>query len=622
MAPIYDIHGAPPGVGVTPNGTIWTCEQTTKFQRSKGIFFGDNPLTFTLPVLILQTSLVGLLTTFLKFLLTPLGQSSFLPYVLAGLIMGPSVLGQFESINKWLFPPKSFYVNLKLLNSEIGQIAISAATVSGLVSAFELVGEHFLVGPIILGMAVPDGPPLGSALAERMDTLVSIVFLPLYFLFSGGRFKLFLLDTPGFLIVQVVAIFSFCGKVIGTMLPSIYFKMPVIDALSLGATTPIVKFLYDPSKSYLSLNRRRTIEHAPPNVELRLMACIHSQDNTPSIINVLEMSNPTQESPICFYVLHLVQLKGRSSPLFIDHQPTNKTNNPSYSSHSQHIINAFRSYEQQNLGHVLVKLYTSISPYETMHDEICMQLAEKRASMLIVPFHRQWIPNKITESAHRIRALNRHLLRTAPCSVGVLVERGTLSRNNPLTCVSFYSVGMIFIEGSDDREALAFAMRMANHPNVRVTVIRLMEPRMKSKNLMGRDPDGDMIHKFMVDYIQVKRHDYREEIVRDSVEMINVVRSLEGCYDLILVGRRHASESLLFSGLKEWNEYPELGTVGDMLVASDSTFDGSVLVVQQQKSLEIGVGHHDLHLDHAINYAKQEPSTIVEMPRYTKMRNI
>lgn len=98
----------------------------------------------------------------------------------------------------------------------------------------EFIGEHFLIGPILLGMAVPDGPPLGSALVEKLDNMVSAVFLPLYFLFSGSKFQVRLIDTPSFAIVQLVAFISFFGKVIGTMLPSMYCKMPVVDALSLG----------------------------------------------------------------------------------------------------------------------------------------------------------------------------------------------------------------------------------------------------------------------------------------------------------------------------------------------------------------------------------------------------
>jgi len=145
-----------------------------------------------------------------------------------------------------------------------------------------------------------------------------------------------------------------------------------------------------------------------------------------------------------------------------------------------------------------------------------------------------------------------------------------------------------------------------------------MEPRKKNRNLINRDPDGDLIHRFKVDCIQIKRHDYKEEIARDSIELINVIKSLEGCFDLVLIGRRHAIESSLFSGLSDWNEYPELGPIGGMLVASDSTFDGSVLVVQQQKKSR--VGYHDLQLDSGIIKRKQEAITInMKVPRDRKV---
>ncbi|MED6151684.1 hypothetical protein PIB30_084745 [Stylosanthes scabra] len=544
----------------------------------------------------------------------------------------------------------------------------------------ELIGQHFIIGPIFLGLAVPDGPPLGSALSEKLDALVSAVFLPLYFLFSGARFNSFVLEATSFWIVQVLAISSFFGKVLGAMLPSLYCKMSLTDSLSLGlimsaqgitqllylqsslylniidtqsygnvvisilwltgAALPLVKFLYDPSKRYLALNRRRTIEHASPDIEFLLMACLHNEENTPSMITILDMSNPSEQRPICFYVLHLIQLTGRATPLFIDHQSSSNKPSSIYPTHSQRMINAFRSYEQQNQGKLVVNLFTSISPYETMHDEVCMQAAERRASLLIVPFHKKWSSNGVvTESSHSIRAFNRQLLRTAPCSVAILVERGTLSRNNPLTSAPFYSVVVVFIEGSDDRESLVYAMRMADHPNVSVTVVRLIEPRRKSMNLMMRDTDGDLIHRFKVEYcIQIKRHDYREEVVKDSVEMINVLKSFDGCFDLIMVGRRHANRefSSLFNGMNEWNEYPELGVVGDMLVSSDTTYDGSVMVVQQQilgshggggggcYGGGSGGGHHggyhhpDFHPD--FHHPRQERRlNIPEVPRDTRV---
>ncbi|KAL2317410.1 hypothetical protein Fmac_031286 [Flemingia macrophylla] len=798
------------------NTSLWICERTSVFKHSNGIFFGDNPLNYTLSVVILQSSLVSFSTTWLEFFLMPLGETTFVPQMLAGVLMGPSVLGQIKSLKKYLFATKPFFVceaislfgsmmflflmgvkidisivmrtgkktwalglcscvlplmfslfyafilrqvltpetdlyksvfyiasfssansfqvvsnlleDFKLLNSEVGRLAISSSMVSGLLSAIwqtvavsrqqttifrdnkdkssskwlgislvvmiiiivcvlrpimlwmirntpkgkpvresylisiyvmvlgcalvgEIIGEHYLVAPIILGLAVPEGPPLGSALVERLDTLLSVFFLPLFFFSSSARLKFHKLDAYSFVVVQPLAFFCFLGKVVGTMVPAIYCNIPFTDALIFGLimaaqgfthflhmqslqylriiddqsyaqmiialtwttaiSTPIVKFMYDPTKSYLSLNRRRTIEHAPPNAVLPLMACLHHEENAPPMINVLEMSNSTIERPICFYVLHLVQLTGRTVPVLIDHQANNKsTHSCNNSNYSQSIINAFKAYEQQHTGNVMVKLFTSVSPYATMHDEVCFQAAKRRVYMLIVPFHKQMELTQMAEASQPIRALNRHLLRTAPCSVGILVERGYLISNHPLTTVSFYSVGVVFIEGSDDREALAYAMRMADHPNVKVTVIRLMDPRKKSRNLVNRDPDGDLIHKFKVDYIHIKRHDYREEVVRDSVEMINVIRTLEGCYDLILVGRRHQSESAMFSGLTEWIDYPELGLVADMLVSSDSTFDGSVLVVQQQN--KAGVSHHDMHQDNSF-VNKQEHLPVLDV---------
>ncbi|KAG2391476.1 hypothetical protein LR48_Vigan07g092100 [Vigna angularis] len=776
------------------------------------MFFNDNPLNYTLTSIILQASIACLSTLFLEFLLVPLGETTFIPHVLAGLLTGRSFLGKASNLKK-LFSARSIYIvdaisrygvmmflflvgvkveprlvfrtgkktlaiglcscvfpllfslgaayilkqyltpdlkvykslyfiaafsstgsfqattsalqDFKLLNSEVGRLAISSSMINGGFSALwqgivvshrtksmqkytaksfsfgsislialllvilcicrpimlwmirmtpkgkpvkesyivsiyvmvlgcslfgEVIGEHYMIGPLILGLAVPEGPPLGSALVERLDTFISGLLLPLFFLTSSNRFNYDLISFDDFIVVQLVALGNFFAKLAGVVLPSLYCKMPLTDALALAlilsaqgisqlvhfqslqtfriiddraytqmvialiwltaASNPIVKFLYDPSKSYLSLTRWRTIEHSPPDVELPIIACIHCEENTTSMINFLEISNSRVESPIYCHVLHLLKLKGRTAPLLIDHE-LKCSSNLSRSNHSVNIINAFKSYQKHSRS-VKVKVYTCISPYETMHDEICMQAAEKRASILIAPFHKQFRTNEVIELANPIKALNRHLLRTAPCSVGILVERGSFVSNNPLTTLSFYNVAVVFIEGPDDREALAYAMRIADHPNVSVTVIRITEPRKKSRISIIRDPDAEIVHKFMISYLQMKRHDFKEQVVRDSLEMVGVIRTLEGCFDLILVGRRHESESSMFYGMNDWMEYPELGSVADMLVSSDSTFDGSVLVVQQQNKLGGMVGRQDYY--NSVNFfSRREVPTVLDV---------
>ncbi|KAM7527612.1 hypothetical protein LguiB_031022 [Lonicera macranthoides] len=489
----------------------------------------------------------------------------------------------------------------------------------------EIIGQHYLFGPMMLGMAVPDGPPLGSALVGKLECFVSYVFMPIFFVLSGPSFDLSTIHVGDVGIVELLTFIAYIGKVVATMLPSIYCKMPVNDALYLGlimscqgvtdvlilgkatqlnlidgetytimvlsallftgVIAPIIKALYNPSQKYAAY-KRRTIQHNRPNTELRFLSCIHHQDQTPSVINILESSNPTQKSPICIYVIHLVELTGRLAPVIVSHHPSiNRTT--SHTFQSDRIINAFRLYEKQNQRHILVYPFTAIAPYETMHDEICSLALDKWVSFIILPFHRSWTVHGLEDSANAIRAVNRNVLRNAPCSVGILVDRGTISGQggSKMVPTSSYNIGVIFLGGQDDREALAYARRMAKHPNANLTVVRLMESScdIHQHHSTEQEQDSEIIKEFREAMVKDELNcEYKEALVEDSVGVVNVIQEVENSFDLILVGRRRANDSPWSLELREWNEFPELGFIGDMLVSSDSKCMVSVLVVQQQ----------------------------------------
>ncbi|CAK9153543.1 unnamed protein product [Ilex paraguariensis] len=506
----------------------------------------------------------------------------------------------------------------------------------------EILGQHFLFGPIILGMAVPDGPPLGSALINKLDCFVSSILLPLHFVFSGARIDLSLIHCRNVGIVEILALSAYLGKVIGTMLPSLYCKMPPADALCLGiimstqgimdililggasqfqlidqesycimvlsaafftgTISPIVKFLYQPSRRYIPY-KRRTIQHARPNAELCMLACIYHQDHTPSIINLLQATNSSLQGPLFLYVVHLVELSGRAVPALIAHHPGRRE-----PCQSDPIINAFRLYEKQNQGNVMVYPLTVISPYATVHDDVCALAADKMVSMVILPFHNLWT-NHGAEGSNAVRAVNRNILRMAPCSVGILVDRYTMryGSNRMLESKPFFTIGVIFLGGQDDREALAYASRMAKHPNVGLTVVRLVESGRQCRYSTDMDQDMEMIKEFRVDNINNARSDFQEEVVKDSVGLVTVIQKIENSFDLILVGRRHPSDSPLLMGLTEWNEYPELGFIADMLASSDATCKVPVLVVQQQSYVCEGMVDIPKHLN-------EDPSTVKVWP--------
>ena len=98
----------------------------------------------------------------------------------------------------------------------------------------EVNGVHFMLEPMILGLAVPDGWPLGSAIADKLDSYVSSILLPSYFVYSCAAIDLALINLKTTGIVAMLVLCSLLGKFMGTMLPSLYYKMPIIDSLCLG----------------------------------------------------------------------------------------------------------------------------------------------------------------------------------------------------------------------------------------------------------------------------------------------------------------------------------------------------------------------------------------------------
>lgn len=227
-----------------------------------------------------------------------------------------------------------------------------------------------------------------------------------------------------------------------------------------------------------------------------------------------------------------------------------------------------------------------MAPYSSMHFEICQLALDKRCDMVIVPFHIISTMHGSDELPNPVRNVNKQFLRVAPCSVGILIDRGTLLDTNinhedDNKKTFKYSIGVIFLEGCDDREALAYAMRMGQHPEVKLTVVRLVDENNEKGYSYSIGLDDAIIKDCKIG-LGTSSCAYEEEVVSDIFGIVGAIKKYENCFDLLMVGKRHEKETCLQDGLKEWSEFPELGYVGDLLASSDSTCVKSVLVVQQQ----------------------------------------
>lgn len=759
-------------------GVSSTCQFVGQI-NSRGIWFGDNPFAFSVPLLMMQLSLISIFTRSLYGLLKPFGQPSIVSNILAGVILGPSVLGRISTFASSVFPAKGkgvfdtfalfglmlfifligvktdpsivlksgkrtlaigllgfflpyalsgftafmlhqflsldydvakvlpslvamqsmtafpviacFLAELKIINSEIGRLAsasslicdvchwsvmtvkyvvylattkslrtsfgsffsmvlltifivfgirpaalwaiqrtpegkpvneryITAAVVALLSCGFiaEAIGFSAFLASFLLGLVIPDGPPLGATLVERLDCFVSMLLMPTFFTTSGLKMDVFAIKSlKNVGIIQLTVLVGFVGKLVGTTLPPLFLRIPIRDALSLGlimnskgivelamlnhwrmtnvmneecfaismisvvvvtgVITPIVKLLYDPSRRFVAY-KRRTILHNRHNEELHILACIHNEENIQATLSLLNASNPTKESPINLCVLHLVKLVGRASSLLTAHPPREKACNSA--SESERIFGIFRNFEQKNQGSLMLHCYKGVSPYSTMHNDVCSLALEKRITLIIIPFHKQWKPWGTVEMSHAFRELNKNVLGKAPCSVGILIEHSSRKKYHAES--SYYRVAVLFFGGADDREALAYARRMSQHPSVLLTLIRfsssadIVEGTARSKLL-----DGDILKDFRSNARRYERVSYQEEEVVDASDVIRVLRCMENGYDLVLAGRRHG-ESTLMQEVRKCSERADLGMIGDVLATADFRCGSLILVVQQQ----------------------------------------
>ena len=100
----------------------------------------------------------------------------------------------------------------------------------------EVIGQHAAFGSFIMGIALPDGPPLGSSLVEKVDTLATGLLLPVFIAICGLQTDLMSAGVGGNspVIIEAIIVMGYVGKFGGTLLPALYCGVPFWEAVTLA----------------------------------------------------------------------------------------------------------------------------------------------------------------------------------------------------------------------------------------------------------------------------------------------------------------------------------------------------------------------------------------------------
>ncbi|XP_047954161.1 cation/H(+) antiporter 15-like isoform X1 [Salvia hispanica] len=478
----------------------------------------------------------------------------------------------------------------------------------------EVIGQHFMLGPLVLGFITPDGPPLGAPMISKLDLPIGKFLYPTFLTTSGIKTNIFSINLRSFAILAFVITSCCITKILAIVIASRFCNIGLQDSVVVGLVlnargisellmfnlwrdggiltdqefalsvisvvgvmaviTPLIRLLYDPARRIMP-TKRRTIQHSKREAGLRILLCIHNQDNVPTMVNLLEASHATEMSPIGVVAVVLEEVVGRITGMLVSHQTT-RSLDPN-NARSNQIVSALRQYELYNQTCVTIQPFSIVSPLQTVHDDIFRVAMDESATVIILPFHKHWeIDGSIGSINKCVQSMNVKVLEHAPCSVGILVDRGVLTGQLSILSSQFtYRVAVIYIGGADDAESLWYGARIAGHDNATLTVIRYLLYGCDSAR--ERKHDNSLIDEVRQQNIENQDFVYQEQVVKDGVGLASSLRALENCFDLLIVGRNHQSQILL--GLGEWSECPELGVVGDILAAPDFGSTASVLVL-------------------------------------------
>lgn len=126
------------------------------------------------------------------------------------------------------------YQSEKLLNQSVVAIFFIVLLASAFVT--ETIGIHALFGAFMAGAIMPDSEKFRSVFISKLEDVALILLLPLFFVISGLRTEIGLINDPKLWeVTGLIIIFAIIGKFLGSAIAARYVGQTWKDSLTIGA---------------------------------------------------------------------------------------------------------------------------------------------------------------------------------------------------------------------------------------------------------------------------------------------------------------------------------------------------------------------------------------------------
>jgi len=458
------------------------------------------------------------------------------------------------------------------LTQNIVAVTLLMLLASGLMT--ELIGIHALFGGFMLGAVMPKEGLFARLLAEKLEDLVVVLLLPMFFAYSGLRTQLGLLDTGHawvmcLLIIVVACVGKFGGSAVAGRLtglrwreagavgilmntrglmelivlnigldlkvisPTLFTMLVIMALVTTFMTTPLLELVYPVAE--LAKERERGLNTTGRRAEFTALMCVAYERSGPTMMTLMSALVSPHTGSHRLYALRLIRPTERASFYLAENQEQG----------GLHALQPLLDRaDELRLG---VKPIAFVSPRPAR--DICDVAAAKGANLVVLGWHKPVLARTV------LGGTVAEVLENATSDVAIFIDRG----------LSTVRKVLVPFQGTpDDKAALALARRMTV-ANVEVTILHVIKPGRTDDERLGAQHEIE--HTFTEDG-PWKRTAVRMKLVSHDKPAIAAIEESARGYDLVVVGAGH-----------EWGlERRLLGLAPELMVERCAI---SLLVVRQ-----------------------------------------